>query len=64
VSSAHRRRNAAGQGTAKRIFDVTVSVALMVLLSPLLLVIAIAVRLRLGSPVIFRQERPGLHGRP
>ena len=34
------------------------------LLSPLILVVAIAVRLRLGSPVIFRQERPGLHGRP
>ena len=33
-------------------------------LSPLLLVIGLAVRLRMGSPVLFRQTRPGLGGRP
>ena len=58
----HRR--VARQAAAKRVFDITVSAALLVLLSPLILVIAIAVRRGLGSPVIFRQIRPGLHGRP
>ena len=37
--------------------------ALLVLLSPLLAALALLVRMRLGSPVIFRQPRPGLHGR-
>ncbi len=35
----------------------------IIVLSPLLLVIAILVRLKLGSPVLFTQERPGLHGK-
>jgi len=37
---------------------------LVFLLSPLILAIALAVRLRLGGPVLFSQQRPGLHGRP
>jgi len=57
---AARRRTA----IAKRLFDVVVAGSAMVLLSPLLLVIALLVRARMGSPVIFRQQRPGLHGRP
>ncbi|WP_304529200.1 sugar transferase [Blastococcus sp. Marseille-P5729] len=36
----------------------------VVVLSPLFLAIAVAVRLTTGSPVLFRQMRPGLHGRP
>ena len=36
---------------------------LVFLLSPLILAIALAVRLRLGGPVLFFQQRPGLHGR-
>jgi len=36
----------------------------MVLLSPLMLVAALAIRWRMGSPVLFRQGRPGLHARP
>lgn len=48
----------------KRLFDLTVGGAAVLLLSPLLLAIALAVRLRLGAPVLFRQIRPGLHGRP
>ena len=48
----------------KRVFDVVVSGSLLVLLSPVLLVIAVLVRLVLGTPVLFRQERPGLNGRP
>ncbi|KPK03680.1 MAG: sugar transferase [Anaerolineae bacterium SG8_19] len=38
--------------------------ALTILLTPLLLLLAILVRLKLGSPVFFRQQRPGLNGRP
>lgn len=45
----------------KRAFDLAVSLIGLVVLSPLLLVLAILVRINLGSPVLFRQERPGLH---
>jgi lipopolysaccharide/colanic/teichoic acid biosynthesis glycosyltransferase len=48
----------------KRALDFVVSASALIVLSPVLLLIAIAVRLRLGSPVLFRQERPGLYGRP
>ncbi len=47
----------------KRIFDITVSAAGLILLSPLLLILMILVRINLGTPVFFRQERPGLHGK-
>jgi len=40
------------------------ALVLVLLLSPLILSIALAVRLRLGGPVLFSQQRPGLHGRP
>ena len=43
----------------KRFLDVILSGTALLVLSPLLLVLAILVRIRLGSPVIFRQERPG-----
>jgi lipopolysaccharide/colanic/teichoic acid biosynthesis glycosyltransferase len=48
----------------RRAVDVVVSSTALVVLSPVLAVIAVLVRLRLGSPVLFRQERPGLHGEP
>ncbi len=38
--------------------------AALVLTSPLLAAVALLVRVRLGTPVLFRQRRPGLHGRP
>jgi lipopolysaccharide/colanic/teichoic acid biosynthesis glycosyltransferase len=44
-------------------FDIIVSLAALVLLSPLLLLIAAIVRLKLGTPVLFAQARPGLGGR-
>ena len=49
---------------AKRVFDIAVAMLALVVLSPLLLVLAVLVRVRLGAPVLFRQVRPGLHGRP
>jgi sugar transferase EpsL len=48
----------------KRILDVLLSALGLIVLSPLLLALALAVRLGLGAPVLFRQTRPGLHGRP
>ena len=48
----------------KRILDIIFAATGLLILSPLLLVMAILVRSRLGSPVLFRQERPGFHGRP
>ena len=51
-----------GQEALKRTFDVVGAGAALVVLSPLLAVLALAVRLQMGSPVVFRQPRPGLHG--
>ena len=48
----------------KRLLDISVAGLALVMLSPLIAVVAIAVRLKLGSPVLFCQERPGLRGRP
>ena len=48
----------------KRIFDVCSSFLALVLLSPLLLVLVWQVRRKLGKPVLFKQIRPGLGGRP
>lgn len=48
----------------KRFFDVMVSAALLVVFSPVLFLIAFAVSIALGSPVLFAQVRPGLHGLP
>lgn len=48
----------------KRFFDVCVSAFLLVALSPVLLVVATLVRLKLGPPILFGQQRPGLHGQP
>jgi lipopolysaccharide/colanic/teichoic acid biosynthesis glycosyltransferase len=48
----------------KRIFDFVASLAAIVALSPVLVVVAVLVRRKLGRPVLFRQVRPGLHGQP
>ena len=46
----------------KRGFDLLVASALLILLSPLFAVIALLIRCTSGSPVVFRQQRPGWHG--
>jgi sugar transferase EpsL len=46
----------------KRLFDFTVSLILLVGLSPIFIVISLLVKMKFGSPIIFRQERPGLNG--
>ncbi len=48
----------------KRIFDIFVSALALIALLPILLLIALIVRIGLGSPVLFRQTRPGLNGKP
>ncbi len=48
----------------KRILDLLVALPTLILLSPLLAVLALLVRVKLGAPVFFRQPRPGLHGKP
>ena len=50
--------------TLKRAVDVVGAALALVVLSPVLAVVAVLVRVRLGSPVLFRQERAGLGGRP
>lgn len=47
----------------KRALDFLLSVIALVILSPVLLIVALLVRIKLGSPVIFKQERPGLNGK-
>ncbi|MEO0794229.1 MAG: sugar transferase [Verrucomicrobiota bacterium] len=46
----------------KRMFDFLFAVALLVALSPLLLTLVFLVRFKIGSPVFFTQDRPGLNG--
>jgi lipopolysaccharide/colanic/teichoic acid biosynthesis glycosyltransferase len=48
----------------KRGLDIGLAATALVLAAPVLLLVAIAVRVNLGGPVLFRQQRPGLHGRP
>lgn len=48
----------------KRFFDVFAAVSALLLLSPVLAIVAWKVRREMGSPVLFRQVRPGLHGKP
>jgi lipopolysaccharide/colanic/teichoic acid biosynthesis glycosyltransferase len=47
----------------KRAFDAVASATALTLLWPVLAVVSVLVRVLLGSPVLFRQERPGYHGR-
>ncbi len=48
----------------RRLFDLTGAAALTALLSPILAGLALAIRLTMGSPVLFRQLRPGYKGEP
>ena len=49
---------------SKRVFDIVISATVVVVLSPLLTLIALVVRIFLGSPMLFRQVRPGYKARP
>ena len=47
----------------KRSFDIVISVLMGAVLLPLMVIVAVAIRIRLGSPVVFTQERPGRAGK-
>ncbi|AJO20071.1 MULTISPECIES: sugar transferase [Bacillus] len=49
---------------AKRFFDLALSVILLIALSPAMILTACLIRWKIGSPVLFRQTRPGLNGEP
>jgi lipopolysaccharide/colanic/teichoic acid biosynthesis glycosyltransferase len=55
----HRNRRA-----GKRLLDVVIATAALTLLCPVMALVALVVRWTLGAPVLFRQQRPGLNGRP
>ncbi|MBA4208079.1 MAG: sugar transferase, partial [Parvibaculum sp.] len=48
----------------KRMIDILGSLAALLVLLPVILLVAAAIRWRMGAPVLFRQLRPGLHGQP
>lgn len=48
----------------KRLLDVTVSSTLLIILSPVIGVLSVKVKKEMGTPVLFRQQRPGLNEKP
>lgn len=48
----------------KRLLDIIISFCALILLSPLLLYLAYKIKVKIGSPVLFKQQRPGLNGKP
>jgi lipopolysaccharide/colanic/teichoic acid biosynthesis glycosyltransferase len=58
------RQKSAYQRWGKHVFDFVVACAALLVLSPLLLLIALVIWLRMGAPVLFKQERPGLNTVP
>ena len=48
----------------KRVFDIVTSLAVLLTLSPIILLTAVLVRAKLGSPILFKQIRPGKDGKP
>ncbi len=48
----------------KRLLDILMSLLLLIILAPVFLLISLAIRLKMGSPVLFKQKRPGYKGKP
>ena len=48
----------------KRLMDLLVALSLLLVLSPILILVALALKINTGGPVLFSQLRPGLHGKP
>jgi lipopolysaccharide/colanic/teichoic acid biosynthesis glycosyltransferase len=53
-----------GSDQGKRAFDLIIAASLFLITLPIQVATALAIRIRLSSPVLFRQTRPGLHGKP
>ncbi len=62
--SSGKSKNKFYLSVVQRIFDVALTVPALIVFSPILAVAALLVRIRLGRPVLFKQIRPGLHGKP
>ena len=58
---ANKRRRGIYERFIKRALDMILSGIAIIILSPILLIVAVLVKTKLGSPVIFKQERPGLN---
>ncbi|KIL49352.1 sugar transferase [Jeotgalibacillus soli] len=48
----------------KRSMDFVIALTLLILVSPVLLAVALVIKIKMGGPVLFKQQRPGLHGKP
>ena len=48
----------------KRLFDLLISLSLLIMFFSIIVIVSILVRFKLGSPILFKQQRPGLHGKP
>jgi lipopolysaccharide/colanic/teichoic acid biosynthesis glycosyltransferase len=64
IACVLRRRRRSEREDVKRIFDIVVSASVLTFGAPFLAVIALLVRAKLGSPILFVQARPGLRGAP
>lgn len=54
------KRSGVYKNYLKRFFDIVISLFAIILLSPLLIIVALMVKFKLGSPIIFKQKRPGM----
>lgn len=52
------------EGLMKRLFNFTVALIGLLCIWPVLLIVSVLIYINLGSPVVFKQQRPGLHGKP
>ncbi|RBP88277.1 sugar transferase EpsL [Cytobacillus firmus] len=48
----------------KRMFDLSASTLLLIIFFPVILACGLLIKMKLGSPILFKQERPGLNGKP
>lgn len=48
----------------KRVLDLALVLPALIVLSPVMLLVALLIRIRLGRPILFRQQRPGPRGKP
>jgi sugar transferase EpsL len=58
------RRTTKAYDPVKRWLDLTLSALALTIAGPIMLALAVLIRLKIGSPVLFRQQRPGLYGEP
>lgn len=56
--------NWGGLNIVKRIIDLVISLILLTVFSPIMVVVAVIIKTNMGAPVLFKQQRPGLHGKP